>query len=173
MPSPVLRSRRQKPRRLKLTKDSNDPVRDIRDICLKLLSRREHSTIELKRKLSAKGFQGELVDEVVNELAADGWQSDARFAEEYLRQRIRRGYGPVRLFQELKQRGAVAVDLDQILRELDETWDDLIERVYRKKYHDSIPDSLNEISKRLRFLQYRGFTADQVKSLFDRLGQRF
>lgn len=161
------------PRRHELTEKADGPRGKIREACLNLLTRREHTGAELKRKLLAKGFEGSAIDEVIEALAGSGWQSDARFAEEYLRRRIRQGYGPVRLEQELKRKGAETVDMEVILEELEETWESLIERVYRKKYRDLAPDSLAELGKRARFLQYRGFTSEHVNALFDRLGCRF
>lgn len=123
------------------------------------------------QKLLAEGYPLATIEEVIAALAEAGWQSDERFVENYLRQRIRQGYGPLRLQQELRLRGIETDLIHDRIRVLENEWDDLIERVYRKKFRDSLSASLNEWAKRSRFLQYRGFTADQIHTLFSRLKQ--
>lgn len=123
------------------------------------------------QKLLAEGYPLATIEEVIAALAEAGWQSDERFVENYLRQRIRQGYGPLRLQQELRLRGIETDLIHDRIRVLENEWDDLIERVYRKKFRDSLSASLNEWAKRSHFLQYRGFTADQIHTLFSRLKQ--
>src|SRR5690606_2652334 len=79
-----------------------------RETAIGLLARREHSRRELKRKLGAKGHPSDLIDQVLEQLAREGLQSDQRFAEAYLHSRIQKGYGPVRLLHELAERGVDA-----------------------------------------------------------------
>src|SRR3970040_1376226 len=62
-----------------------------------LLSRREHSRLELTRKLCERGLAADEVEAAVEKLATDGWQDDARFARFLLRSRVSGGYGPIRI----------------------------------------------------------------------------
>jgi regulatory protein len=136
---------------------------------LNLLARREHSRAELRQKLQAKGFDAQVVDDVVTVLAQQSWQNDARFADAFIRQRIRDGYGPVRIGHELRQRGIDNADMDAAVKETAESWDELLEQVYLKKYPTDTRMTRNEWAKRVRFLQQRGFSYDLIRSLANRL----
>ncbi len=142
---------------------------EIRKICLQLLGRREHSRRELLQKLRSRGFAGDAMQRVIDDLAADGWQSDQRFAESYARQRMEKGYGPLRINNELRQRGIEAFDLDSVVEQVAESWDELLARLYARKYPAQERMSRSEWAKRSRFLLQRGFTGEAVKVLLQRL----
>jgi len=72
---------------------------------LGLLARREHSRSELAAKLAARGVGSEIAEHVLAELSAGALQSDERFAEDYARARIERGYGPEQILAGLRERG--------------------------------------------------------------------
>ncbi len=83
-------------------------LEDSKSIRLKImdfLSRREHSSKEIFKKLSPRVESKELLEEEIEKLKADGLLSDERFAESYFQSRKNRGYGPLRIRNELKQRG--------------------------------------------------------------------
>lgn len=130
------------------------------------LARREHSQDELRRKLTHKGFPERLIDEVIAGLRERGLQSDARYAAALARDRVARGYGSLRIAQELRQRGLARNDAAE-LAETD--WDGLIDRVHARKFGASPPDSLRERAARERFLLRRGFSGDEIRRLFRRL----
>lgn len=148
---------------------SNTEFVEIRDCCLRLLARREHSRQELQNKLEANGFNHDITRKIIDDLAEQGWQSDARFTENFVRQRIRTGHGPIRIAYELRQRGIHHFDPDEIVVEIAGSWPDLIEQVYHKKFKSSKSITRNEWSKRTRFLQQRGFTFDMIRILYKRL----
>ena len=72
------------------------------------LSRREHSSKEIYQKMSRRVESIEMLMEVIDGLEQDGLLSDERFAESYFQSRKRRGFGPLRIKNELIQRGAVS-----------------------------------------------------------------
>ena len=151
----------------------NEIAKEIQEICLRLLARREHSQQELLTKLALRGFDRDDVQPVIDDLAEQGWQDDLRYAESYARFRIRKGYGPIRVSYELKQNGIAAFDLESIVQEEAGGWMALLEQVYSRKYlHDTALDR-NEWAKRSRFLLRRGFSGTMVSALFDELNIRF
>ena len=81
-----------------------------------MLARREHSGAELRVKLAAKGFPADIINDALSDLYRSGWLSDERFVEAFLRVRSERGYGPVRIRAELKERG---IDDELIAMHLD------------------------------------------------------
>ena len=140
----------------------------IEAVCLRLLTRREHSQKELLDKLALRGFQRDEVEPVIDALAEQNWQNDGRYAECYVRQRIASGYGPVRIRYELQQRGINDVDLNAQVEEHG-GWENLLMDVYCNKYDDEKSLTQNEWLKRSRFLQQRGFSGEMIKHLFAEL----
>ncbi len=146
--------------------------RQIEAICLRLLARRDHSRRELLDKLGLRGFQPSEAKPVIDAMAEQNWQNDARYAESYIRQRIASGYGPVRIRYELQQRGITNADPDAQI-EQQGGWQNLLMGVYGKKYPEESSLTLNEWLKRSRFLQQRGFTTDMIKWLHAELKLRW
>lgn len=131
-----------------------------------LLSRREHSQLELQRKLAAKGYDSDEIDEVLFRLIEDRLQSDERYAESYVRQRLEKGCGPLRIRQELKQKGVPDHLVDHSLSEHEDKWVGMAQRVYEKKYAEP-PSDFKERGKRVNFLRYRGFSMDQINIILN------
>ena len=147
----------------------SDRLAKIRETCLRLLARREHSQKELLNKLLVKGFDKDEILPVIEELTQQGWQSDSRYAESYARHRIQQGYGPLSVLYELRQNGIDVVNLDEIVQIVAGSWMERLEQVYSKKYtHDTVLD-FNEWAKRSRFLLHRGFPGAMISALFDHL----
>jgi len=143
--------------------------KEIHDVCLRLLARREHSRKELLNKCLIKGYEKSDILAVIEDLARQGWQDDIRYAESYARHRIQKGYGPVSIIYQLQQNGINAVDLEDIVGTVAGSWMDVLEQVYDKKYkHNKRMDRL-EWAKRSRFLMQRGFPAAMISLLFNRL----
>jgi regulatory protein len=146
--------------------------KNIKDVCLRLLASREHSRKELLDKLALRGFDRDDAQSVIDELAEQGWQDDLRYAESYIRYRIQKGYGPIRISYELRQNGIASYDLEPIVQQETGSWMDVLERAYRKKYNDETVLERSEWAKRSRFLLHRGFSGAMISALFDELGIR-
>ena len=129
---------------------------------MNLLARREHSQYELHRKLKSQGYTDNLILDVLRELAQESLQSDARFTENYLRMRVNRGYGPLRIRAELRERGITEDIISQFLNENDKTWVTLAEQVLIKKFGKTLSKDFKARAKQLRFLQYRGFNFSYI-----------
>ena len=74
----------------------SDEATAIEHGALRLLASREHTRLELQRKLARHHDEAQ-IDPVLDDLERRRLLSDARFAENYVSQRSRRGYGPLRL----------------------------------------------------------------------------
>jgi regulatory protein len=133
----------------------------IRSLILDLLSRREHSAWELQRKLVARGYQSNLIGAVLIELCRDNLQSDQRFTENYIRSRVEHGFGPHRIAAELKERG-VSKKLIISCLEQEDQWDSQVIKARNKRFGQALPSSPKERNQQIRFLQYRGFTREQI-----------
>lgn len=133
----------------------------IRNLMLEMLSRREHSIWELKRKLVVRGYQSNLIEAVLVELCRDNLQSDQRFTENYIRSRVEHGFGPHRIAAELRERG-VSTELIITCLKQEDQWDSQVIKARNKRFGQVIPSSLKERNQQIRFLQYRGFTQEQI-----------
>ena len=131
---------------------------------VRLLSRREHSTEELKRKLVAKGHPEASVATVLDKLGKKKWVSDERFAATYVHYHARRGQGPVRIRAELRQQGITDSQIQQEIGGGEQDWNGIAAEVRRRKFGETLPRTAVERAKQARFLQYRGFNSDQIRA---------
>ena len=133
-----------------------------------MLARREHSGAELRVKLAAKGFPADIINDALSDLYRSGWLSDERFVEAFLRVRSERGYGPVRIRAELKERGIddelIAMHLDP----RDSSWLRRLQGVRVKRFGAERPTEFADKARQMRFLQARGFTAEQIRVVMER-----
>lgn len=151
---------------------TDEPIRDgsTRDdktteiAAVRLLARREHSTRDLRRKLEGRGHERETVERVVNKLSDKKLLSDERFASSFVAHHSRRGQGPVRIRAELRQQGASDEIIDVALARAEVDWVEIAAQARVRKFGASPPGSLPERAKQARFLQYRGFSADQIRA---------
>ncbi len=149
--------------------DYSESQKEIREICLRLLTRREHSQLELLNKLTLRGFDQSETTVVVDDLSEQGWQSNQRFFESYVRHRVNRGYGPIKISFELLQRGVEEASFESVVSEIVDDWNELLTKVYKKKYSDQNTLTNNEWQSRSRFLKQRGFSGEMIKTLFNQL----
>ena len=140
-----------------------DVIKEIKNTAIKLLAQREHSRYELQSKLSFRGYENDDIEQVLHQLRQAGLQSDTRFVEAYIRMKTQRGFGPVRIRQELHDRGIDDDLIDQYLLPNVEQWAQLVAEVRKKRFGKTLPKDFAERAKQMRFLQYRGFTAEQIK----------
>ncbi len=144
-----------------------------------LLSRREHSACELRRKLLYKppsklpgkshdklhgkshDDQPEMVERLLAELAEQNAQSDFRFTEQHCRRRFHGGRGPVKLRYELSQHQIAQLLIDSVMSDYATKWSALAAEVRQRKFGDA-PASYHAWAKQSRFLQQRGFTSEHI-----------
>ncbi|MFV1998077.1 MAG: regulatory protein RecX [Acidiferrobacterales bacterium] len=130
-----------------------------------LLARREHGQLELERKLVQRGCPQDIASQTLNDLEHDGLLSDQRFTESLVQTRCDQGHGPVRIRHDLRQKGVADSVIDQWLDERSEQWLTLITRVKQQKFGDDLPGDYKERARQARFLQSRGFTAEQIHTV--------
>lgn len=122
-----------------------------------MLVRREHSQFEIQQKLQQKDFEHADIQKTIALLIEQGYQSDTRFAEAFIRMRYNQGKGPIKISLELKQRGVEQFDLSVY------EWRDRAKQVLEKKFGSEAPKDYKEKAKRQRFLQSRGFDFEQIR----------
>jgi regulatory protein len=150
-------------RRSRVTaEDSRDPER-LRASAIALLARRDFASGELAQKLKHQGYDDELVKESIDELTAEGMLNDARYAEHFVSYHADRGEGPLRIEAELKEFG-LASDLIQSALDAGPDWKARARDVRIRRFGAEVPDTWPEKARQARFLQYRGFSGDQIRA---------
>ena len=140
----------------------------LRRAALNLLAQREQTAFELKQKLSRRfPDQASLLDGVIARLQAQGLQNDSRMAEAYVRYRVQRGQGPMKIRSEMSQKGLAGTVMDDAFRSQAPDWFALAASVLHKRFGDAESNAgidRKERAKRSRFLQQRGFHYEHISA---------
>jgi regulatory protein len=107
----------------------------------------------------------------MDQLKQEGLQCDSRYTEAFVHDRVSRGYGPRHIIQELKQKGVGAEVFEEFVDERDCHWLECLNKVRSRKFGDNVPEDYKEQARQSRFLQYRGFSSDQIHRLFKTLNE--
>ena len=138
----------------------------IRSVVLALQTYREHGAKELEAKLTRKGYDSLTSAQVIDDLRESGLVSDQRFAEAFVRGHAARGHGPVRIRYELRELGVTSDLIEGALGAQEFDWSGLAAEVRERKFGTAIPPTYAVRAKQMRFLQYRGFSTDQIRAAF-------
>ncbi len=153
-----------------------DAVFRAKSAAFRYLAYRARTEGEVRRKLSGKGFEEGVIDEVVERLYTLGYLDDEAYARAYVRARFAgRGYGPQRIRAELLRRGVRRDYADAALAEL-LAEDDVAEQARRhaaKRWPRlaSEPDPRKRRKKLTDYLVRRGFSFDVVRRVVDELAR--
>lgn len=138
-------------------------MRAARQAALAALSRRDHSSGDLRRKLVDKGYAAALVAELVERLLAEKLLDDRRYVENFVAYHAARGQGPNRVRAELRQAGLAGAAVDEALDAFPD-WLGNLRKVRLKKFGTGLPQSGAEKRRQMVFLSYRGFTSTQIRT---------
>ncbi len=127
---------------------------------LRLLAQREHSRLELTRKLGSHAESPEQLDRVLDELERAGLASAQRFAESLAHRRASR-FGLRRIEQELGAHRLDAAVAGPVLDRLRGSERERALDAWRKRFGTPAGDAA-ERARHHRFLAQRGFAADAI-----------
>lgn len=139
-----------------------DP-RAARLAALAHLARRDFAIEELRGRLCSQGFEREAVGAAIAELTHERILDDARYAQNFVMYRARRGQGPQRIAAELRKHALAEALLEAALASGPD-WGALAQEVRRGRFGAQPPKSWPEKARQARFLQYRGFSADDIRA---------
>lgn len=137
----------------------------VRRAAMDLLARREHGRVELTRKLRSRGAANELIEAALDRLAEEGLLSEARYLEAFVSYRACAGYGPLRIREELTQRGLARSDVEQALRDSGIDWCEQLQETWQRKFAGALPCDARERAQQGRFLSYRGYPPELIGRL--------
>jgi len=132
---------------------------------VRLLTHREFCESDMRQRLAGREFEGDVIDWAINRLQQDGYLSELRYAEAYLRSRLKKGEAPWLAAKRAEQKGAQSAAVQVALAELTECYD--AEQAARDLISARDPAGLRFEDERVwqrqaRFLRNKGFNADII-----------
>ncbi len=141
----------------------------LRDSVFRLLGRREQSYQELRRKLIQKRWPNDMVDAVLKDFKEKGWQSDERFAEIFIREKVSQKQGRLKILAQATQQKGLSPDLvEGLLEEMEVDWFSLCAELKERRFGEGPPADQKQWMKQVRFLQQRGFSSEQIFTCVNR-----
>lgn len=128
---------------------------------LRLLAAREHSRVELERKLAAHEETPGQLAQVLDELQAKDFISEARVVESVIHRRAGR-LGAARIRYELLNKGLSAELVAGAMDRLKRSELERAREVWRKKFGEPALDAAGR-ARQMRFLAARGFGGDVIR----------
>lgn len=129
---------------------------------LRLLSQREHSLDELRRKLARHVQEGDDLEAVLRDLQGKDFISETRVVESVLHRRAGQ-LGASRLRQELQAKGIAAEAVQQAVAELQPTEFRRAHALWLRRFGTLPAEDARERARQSRFLAARGFSGDIVR----------
>lgn len=133
---------------------------------LRYLSAREHSRLELGRKLVRYAQEGDDVEALLDALEAAKLLSQERFSESLVRRRATR-FGNSRILSELKSHGIAVDAVAGIKADLEQDESARAREVWKRKF-GTLPQNADERAKQMRFLMQRGFSSRAIRDALRR-----
>ncbi|KOO02814.1 recombination regulator RecX [Vibrio nereis] len=138
------------------------PTLSSKEAAIQLLSRRDHGEYELYQKLALKGYDEDDIQQAVNFCLDHNYLDDLRYAKSQIRQHVYKGHGERRIRQELNQKRVAESVIEQALEEEPQDWFELAKQAAEKKFKGAKAKDQKEYAKQVRFLQYRGYSFEQI-----------
>ncbi|MFL6657271.1 MAG: recombination regulator RecX [Massilia sp.] len=132
------------------------PPLSLKARALRFLSMREHSRLELGRKLAKYAEEGDDVPALLDFLEKNNWLSQTRFSESLIHRRAAR-YGNSRIVAELQTHGVLGEALQALKQGLNDSETARACEVWQRKF-GAVSKDPAERSKQTRFLLARGFS---------------
>ena len=128
---------------------------------LRFLAAREHSRVELRRKLAPHETGPGEIEAVLDELERAGWLSAERYVASVTHRRAAR-LGTARVKAELQGHGLDPELVTQAVQQLRGTELERAREVWQRRFGEP-PADATQRAKQMRFLAGRGFSGDVIR----------
>lgn len=145
--------------------------RKAMDSAFRLLSFRDRSITEIRRRLGGNDFPEEIVEEVIEQLIRLDYLDDERFSRSWVKSRTQsKPMGRHRLAYELRTKGVDANSVEEALGQLDEDTEfNLALSIARNKAQKMVSGDPSFKNRIISFLRRRGFGWDVITRVLDAL----
>ena len=138
------------------------PQLSLKARALRYLSMREHSRLELSRKLARYAEEGDDIEAVLDFLEKNNWLSQERFSESLVHRRAAR-FGNSRIMAELQSHGIQGEALHELKSNLNDSEAARACEVWQRKF-GTVAEDAEARSKQMRFLMQRGFSQRAIRA---------
>lgn len=135
----------------------------LRDRAIRLLARRDYARAELLQRLLAKGAEPDAARRLLDELSAQGYLSDARYAQATVAQQSRT-FGRRRIAASLKAKGIARADIETALAQAAIDDDATLRALWQRRFGRAPVDERDK-ARQVRFLHARGFAVSAILRL--------
>lgn len=147
---------------------SKDPLK----IAFNYLSYSDRFSREVVQRLKKEGFTKEEIDYTLEKLRSYGYLDDKKTAEEFIRAKIRKGWGSEKIKFELIRRGMGEEEAESIIKEIFQEVDEeemiikLAEKFLRSRKGENIMEKLKG------FLFRKGFSYDKIINVIEKIERK-
>jgi regulatory protein len=138
-------------------------VAGARAAAIALMARRDYASGELRDRLERKGFDRSVVEAAIAELVDERALDDTRYATNYVSYHAGRGQGPLRIAADLSAMGLPSQLIDVAVA-AGPDWRVAARELRLRRFGAEPPADWPEKARQARFLQYRGFSSDHIRS---------
>jgi regulatory protein len=138
-------------------------LQGVRAAAVALLARRDWASPELRAKLESLGHSTGAVESTLSALMQERLLDDGRYAQGQVISRSERGQGPLRIGEHLRGVGLPDALIEAALAGGPD-WSELAREVRQRRFGPERPRTRTELARQARFLQYRGFSSDEIGS---------
>ncbi len=139
---------------------------------IEYLSRRDNSKYELRQKLKQKGISKQIAEQAISHCEQQGYQSDLRYADMWIRSRANKGEGPQKIIMHLRLHGISAQVFYQLDSEFEIDWLSILIKSHKKKFKGYVPDGFKEKQKQASYLYNKGFDHNWLNLLWAELKEK-
>lgn len=130
------------------------------------LAMREHSRFEIRNKLKRKEYSsGVDLDVLLDKLEEKDYLNEERFTESFIRYRVARGQGLVKIVNDLKIRGISSFLINRSIQKAGIDWLIVAAEQREKKFGEGQPIDIKGKARQVRFLSGRGFPSSVIYSV--------
>ena len=136
--------------------------KDVYNVAVRYLARRDYSRHELLQKLAAKAFGKTEIEHVLDHLAEHGYQSDERFTEMYIRTRLNAGDGPFKIKIALRQKGICDSLALAVIDRMGVDWLEQAQRLKERRFGETTHQTPSDLAKQQRYFRNKGYYQEHI-----------
>jgi regulatory protein len=152
-----------------MQKRQNNPIEteaELKSLAFSYLARQEYSRSQLRERLAKRCENLALIESVLGYLVEEGYQSDLRFAESYIRAKSDQGQGAKKIAFDLGRKGISKSLISELLENRPDDPKQVALDYLKRKYGEVPPADMKEKAKRFRHMAGRGFGYDEIEYAF-------
>lgn len=155
----------------------DEDYQKAKDASYRYLSRRDHSSFELRRKLSKKGIESSIITDVLDDLDQKGFLNDEDFALKFATDKAEfKQWGPVKIKHALRRKGVDRSTAEKVVQKVVNNLEqhqicvDLI--VKRKRHFLRETDEFKRKQKIYRYLAGKGYMSSVINKAYPKITEK-